>query len=187
MIDYALSSGANYQSPCRYPWSNPCTSYEPDGSAVQNGSNLFDSVTFCLDCHQNQVTSVYRGTLTAINWGPGGDAHGAQAGPQCGFTGAGKIAPYAAGTNYVLSCLDCHEPHGSPNGFLLRQEVNGIQVANLNTAQTKNGSNYLYNFCATCHTIGSHVGPANDCTNICHHYHSGVPVMTPCTPTTKMF
>lgn len=120
-----------YQAPYRFPSGSGV--YEPDGTATFNGTNLADINTFCLDCHQyevpssstvswNPATSV--GKLTAINWLT--EKHGVYN----NSTEAGNVtntrAPY--GTNHVLSCLDCHEGHGSRNDFLLRPEVNGVAL-----------------------------------------------------------
>lgn len=129
----------NYQPPYRY---NSTTSYEPDGYSISDASRTVDYVTFCLDCHQYAINGKARDTI-AINWGFNGDIHGAAA-PQTCCDKGDKKAPYSDGLNYVLSCLDCHEPHGSPNEFLLRQEVNGTQVPNFN-------SHLYYNFCLSCH------------------------------------
>lgn len=143
MNNYAISAGGIYQSPCYYPWGNPCVSFEPDGSATTNGSNLFDTVTFCLDCHNQQIIGS-NGTVSAINWSPSGDVHGGAPSQTCCDKGDKKV-PYMDGINYVLSCLDCHEPHGSPNEYLLRQDVNGTIVPNFDT-------HLYYNLCLSCHT-----------------------------------
>lgn len=46
MSDYSV--GYTYQAPYYF---NSTITYEPDGSATANGSNLTDYVTFCTDCH----------------------------------------------------------------------------------------------------------------------------------------
>ena len=80
MSESALSVGGTYQSPYRY---NSTTTYEPDGSTASDGSNLFNTVTFCLDCHQYSLNSARiaalpdsqkpppagRTTTNIINWG----------------------------------------------------------------------------------------------------------------------
>jgi cytochrome c2 len=137
MSNYATNNFATYQAPYRY---NSSTTYEPDGSStISNGSNLFDTVTFCLDCHSQSA-----GGRAIINWGSTGDLHGSAIRKCCDY--GDKLAPCNETTNYVLSCLDCHEPHGSPNPMLLRQEVNGTNVGIFA------GSAY-WNFCSACHTI----------------------------------
>jgi len=130
----------NYQPPYRF---NSFTIYEPDGDITSDASRTVDYVTFCLDCHQYAINGTARDTI-AINWGLNGDIHGGAA-PQTCCDKGDKKAPYTDGINYVLSCLDCHEPHGSPNESLLRQEVNGAHVPNFDT-------HFYYNLCISCHT-----------------------------------
>lgn len=130
----------NYQPPYRY---NSTSTFEPDGYNISDATRTVDYVTFCLDCHQYAINGTAH-TVAAINWGGNGDIHGA-APPQTCCDKGDKKAPYTDGINYVLSCLDCHEPHGSPNEFLLRQEVNGAQVPNFDM-------HFYYNLCISCHT-----------------------------------
>ncbi len=190
MSDYALLNSSTYQALCRYPWSNPCTSYEPDGSAVQNGSNLFDTVTFCLDCHVNQLNSQIHGTVQAINWSASGNIHGLAPSQNCCNYGD-KKPPYPPDSNtdpgpypnYVLSCLDCHEPHGSPNYYMLRQEVNGTHITTF-----MDSSNHVWDFCSACHqnitngAFGSHAGVNSTATCQCHrHGFAALPKPADCT------
>ena len=187
MTDYALSAGATYQAPCSYPWSTICTSYEPDGSNVTNGSNLFDSVTFCLDCHSSAITTTGQNHYEAsrveiVNWGSNGNIHGARSSSGV-YNYGDKKAPYPADPspptpypNYVLSCLDCHEPHGSPNYCLLRNEVNGTRLStNIGTDMK------AWEFCSACHTniitTGMHLGltPTSGC--MCHRHGDITPTM----------
>jgi len=140
MSDYT----ALYQAPYRY---NSTTTYEPDGSATTNGSNLFNTVTFCLVCHGSSpapYSQRLNRDLNIIDWGPTGDIHG-----QCNQgdnpNPGSPISPYVASNHYVLSCLDCHEPHGSRNEFLLRQEVNGMQIPVITS------SGHWCDFCKACH------------------------------------
>ncbi len=111
---------ANYQAPYRY---NSTTSYEPDGSTVQDGSNLTDFVSFCTDCHNTTYNSIYSTplgrNLRTIDWA--NEKHG-QGAPDRSLS---RDAPYGNSTGLVLSCTDCHEPHGSTNQVLIRPEVNG--------------------------------------------------------------
>lgn len=164
-----------YKATCRYPWSDPCTSFEPDGSTTSDGSNMVDSNYICLDCHQNSIVNITphpetnpAHTLQAIVslstlWT--GDVHGGAYQTCCDW--GDKKAPYTDVNHYTLSCLDCHEPHGSPNEYLLRQEVNGIQIPNFSTHK-------YWNFCNACHTnlgtkhTGS-IGPTTDCWG-CHQH-----------------
>jgi hypothetical protein len=126
--------GTGYQP----PYYTGGTNLEPDGlaavKATQAGKTP-DYNTFCLDCHQNEVPSgktsvnpsTTSGYLTAIDWSSDGEKHGQKA----ATVYISVDAPYTAGAGalgYVLSCLDCHEPHGSPNVFLIRTGVNGGEV-----------------------------------------------------------
>jgi predicted CXXCH cytochrome family protein len=157
MKDYAVSVVATYCAPYRF---GSTTTREPDGcsatsptdctSACANGSGLFDTVNFCQDCHVQSV-----GGRQAINWTATGDIHGVASQVCCNY--GDKKAPYPADPspptpypNYVLSCLDCHEPHGSPNEFLLRQEVNGT-----NNGLVFGTNKQWWNFCSACHTINT--------------------------------
>jgi hypothetical protein len=148
MRDYV--GALTYQAPYRF---GSTAAYEPDGSATTDGSNLTDYVTFCLDCHGQSPTpySTRLGRyLYLINWETSSinSMHGKYLGDESDNT---KKPPYYVSSgkavNHVLSCTDCHEPHGSPNyGFLIRREVNG-GIASV-TANTKSD---WANFCTNCH------------------------------------
>jgi len=149
MSDYA--GALLYQAPYRY---GSTTSYEPDGSSTtQDGSNLTDFVSLCTDCH-NTTNTIYSTTLSR-NLGPidwvttggesGGDKHGIN-GATVGIAIDPPFSPLKYG-QYVLSCTDCHEPHGSPNPYLIRREVNGSLLAGTVGSGTKS---YGY-LCRQCH------------------------------------
>ncbi|MBI5559567.1 MAG: hypothetical protein HY885_18245 [Deltaproteobacteria bacterium] len=185
-----MSAYTSYRPPFYY---GSTTTYEPGGVALHDGSQTTDYNAFCLDCHQYEVPvstpglasmnpNTTAGHLTAINWSASGDMHGQRAriydvggrGSACWGT---IIAPYDAApvkSNYVLSCLDCHDPHGTvlvsgggrPSSYLLRKEVNNNKVDGCGPgAQDFCESD----FCFSCHT-NSHAGPQG-C--IVCHYHSG--------------
>jgi predicted CXXCH cytochrome family protein len=158
----------NYQAPYLF---GSTTTYEPDGSATVNGSNLTDFNTFCTDCHNttNVITSTALGTLKKINWtgtdagALGADIHGQKKGRD-GQNNKGTLkAPYneASLVDITLSCLDCHEPHGSNNAFLLRQEVNGVAIGLQILSDNSNGS--VTQFCQACHNITG-TTPGDPCT-----------------------
>ncbi|MBI5556147.1 MAG: hypothetical protein HY885_00755 [Deltaproteobacteria bacterium] len=174
---------AAYQAPFFY---NSSVVYEPGGSATSNGSLTPDYITFCTDCH-NTTNTIYSTTLVrnlrSINWSTSGDVHGGGSARDA-YSNKGTIkAPYdeASGPNYVLSCLDCHEPHGSSSKYLLRREVNGVAVPQL-TVDTNTDSAWL-TFCAACHDVtvegvgnpcgssvhGGYPMPGTSCVNC--HYH----------------
>ena len=164
MRDKAVSLVGTYCAPYRY---NSTTSREPVGCSAppndcstpcSNGSNLADYVSLCTDCHNSShvIFSTRLGrNLYRVNWSGFGDFHGGRARIDDGgdFGGPGEwgdlLNPYKAGgmLNYVLSCTDCHEPHGSPNEFLLRKTVNGT------TVNTISSSGLWFNWCQACHSI----------------------------------
>jgi hypothetical protein len=140
MDDYAPSS---YQAP--YRDSSGC---EPDGGTCSDltgqAQKTPDYVTFCQDCHSYNMTG-YGLSHTPIDWNM--DKHGKAA-----RTGAYLKLPYDANgtvSNYVLSCLDCHEPHGSPNIFLVRPEVNKGEVTVLTGIGADNKE--WVDLCGKCH------------------------------------
>ncbi|MBW1743663.1 MAG: hypothetical protein JRJ47_09580 [Deltaproteobacteria bacterium] len=144
-----------YQAPY---WSGG-TDYEPGNDPTYDGSNLPDFVNFCYgNCHERSINvskTDHDRALFAINWESDGDQHGKRYTPshvheawtQCG----GLEAPYSADGNgngdYVLSCTDCHEPHGSPNEWVLRTSVNGKD--NINWAEQDG----FLQFCTACHWL----------------------------------
>jgi hypothetical protein len=147
MSDYS----AGYQAPYRY---NSTITYEPDGTATQDGSNLTDFVSFCTDCHNdtNIIFSTDLGrNLHTFSWNI--EKHGAG----IAVDGCPDIlSPYQVAQcgNYVLSCTDCHEPHGSPNIFLVRKVVNSFEVTvDSGTGQGPDGrDNKEWVFlCGNCH------------------------------------
>lgn len=167
----------NYQAPCYRTGTWPCPDavngpFEPANNNISDGSNLPNYRNFCLNnCHRrSNVTSTERGrNLIQVDWSSSGDEHGvADTGGSIGSC----LNPYVncdnSGVNFVLSCTDCHEPHGSQNEWLLRTTVNGTNVS-------VPGANQWLNFCSACHTISQHTAPWNsstDCNSngICHQH-----------------
>ena len=199
----ASSLGGIYCAPYRF---NSTTSREPDGCSApatdcttdcSNGLRLIDYIRLCTDCHN--TTNVIKSTrlgrnLFRINWTSAGDFHGGRwridnGGSPEDFTGpdlewGDLLEPYkdrASGTyasnNFVLSCLDCHEPHGSQNEFLLRKTVNGTQFDNIS------GNGKWFYWCRACHRITlvgvqAHTGPLDEHFNCfdngaCHRHCDG--------------
>jgi len=163
-------AGGYYQAP--YYGSFDSGQYEPAGDGTSDGSNLPDYVTFCMDCHQYAQYDPESGEdVKAIKWGPPwstaetSDIHGAApANTRDGFSigcmaSEGPLrAPYDTyepnESNYVLSCLDCHEPHGSyQRPHLIRVEINGELVADGSEVE----------ICERCHAMNHPYGACNGC------------------------
>jgi len=162
---YELTSDANgtYQAPYRVGK----TTYEPAGDQTADGTNLPGFANFCWQCHRfATVYSTERlANLRAVDWTIAGNIHGVKANGLSDTAGH-TIAPYTADdtTNYVLSCTDCHEPHGSTNEWLLRTCVNGKD----NISITQAGR--WYELCTACHQTTSwsnHDNTVADCST-CH-------------------
>ena len=152
---------SNYQAPFRY---GTTTSYEPDGSTTQDGSNLTDYNTFCTDCH-NSTNTIYSSTLGRdlykIDWSQ--HKHGtANADGDIDMKG-----PYNATFGKVLACTDCHEPHGSPNNYLIRAEVNGTALSGTVASGTKD----LGYLCRQCHQDDAAAGCGTSRTNYWEYAH----------------
>jgi len=93
--------------------------------------------------------------------------------PDDGVPDSAKLCgdpPYPSGGplyGTVLSCLDCHEPHGSLNETLIRREVNGGDTLTVNSITQagcpKPADEYtkvMANLCNRCHNDDSEVAPA---------------------------
>ncbi len=189
--DYADKFGGVYRPPYMY---GSTSTYEPAGSDMHDGSKVPDYNTFCLDCHKYQVPTKRPinhtrvagyidppppGYLAAIKWGSDGDIHGGRPrrhpvdyDPDHWGTIQAPFNVAPVQPNYVLSCLDCHEPHGTEmlgggqvkgTSYLLRKEVNNNEVDVIG-----GGMNEM-DFCLSCHTR-NHCGGPRGCLQC--HYHS---------------
>jgi hypothetical protein len=156
----------DYQAPYygSGPWDPVNGPFEPANDDTYDGSNLVDFVWFCgYQCHRK--TSV-PGVLE-VNWSIAGDtawpgtpsAHGKLAANGGGF-GVLK-APYneASRGDYMLSCTDCHEPHGSTNPTLLRTTVNGVSGLSTGAEGSSSAGGYWLDFCEACHEIYNEEDP----------------------------
>jgi hypothetical protein len=157
MSDWA--SAYVYQAPYRVGG----TTYEPAGDATADGSNLPNFVDACAQtCHRKDIDAT-NGPI-AVNWKlsssdtwPGTPSkHGRAAADNAAGDWGWLKPPYSESSrgDYVLSCTDCHETHGSTNATLLRTTVNS--VAGLTTGDK--GCNYpdggyWYYWCQTCHDL----------------------------------
>jgi hypothetical protein len=179
MYDYATSVGGTYQAP--YYGNTSDTQFEPSGNASpSDGSDLPDYATFCLDCHQYQQYDSERGeSVIDIDWSTSGDRHGGYPANDCTspLQNEGSVrAPYTdfPYSNYVLSCLDCHEPHGTQKRFdLVRRMINGEDVASVNKDVW--GACEVQDWlpiCDRCHTIDE--DHRNDAACPSCHYHGAL-------------
>ena len=171
-----------------YVGANPTqttTQHEPDGrdydQAGANGSNVPDYVIFCTDCH-NESNSIYSATLgrvlSTIDWaseehGQGNDQGGQKGDRTAPYTEDGTRNTGEKDANFVLSCMDCHEPHGSASEYLLRTQVNGLMETTVtddlgnsisaryggttNSVAIEYPGEWVF-FCSTCHDINPHGG-----------------------------
>jgi len=179
------ASPDTYQAPYYYGGTN----HEPEGDGTDDGSNMPDYVTFCTDCHNSSNTiwsNELDRNLYRFDWAT--EKHGrAAASNGSGYTDL--RSPYEdtkCGT-YVLSCTDCHEPHGAPNTHLIRREVNRFRPSipggrgewtNLCEAchdyrghDDYTGPHYKIlqqGYCSVCHIPGDGNHPCTNC-----HYHGG--------------
>ncbi|MFC1843898.1 hypothetical protein ACFLZ5_03835 [Thermodesulfobacteriota bacterium] len=128
-------------------------SREPAGIGEEAGGNTPDYVSFCTSCHNPNKTiwsTTLNRELKKINWditGLNQEKHGA-----LGRDGTNNFRePYlTAGNtknNFILSCLDCHEAHGSENIMLIRRRVNGENLEGI-----VDSTDTMSYFCKRCHT-----------------------------------
>jgi len=181
MYQYAVDAAPDpapdnyYQAPYRF---GSTVTFEPDGSATQDGSNLTDFNTFCTDCHNatNAITSTNLGRqLKFIDWSTEKHGNGDADTSLCGNN------PYATTMGKVLSCTDCHEPHGSPNAFLIRKEVNGSVLGSSIGSFATTDWHYL---CQKCHMYDAPINGAClvDRYYITHHSNEGCNTDRPYNP-----
>ena len=123
--------------------------------------NRSDIIPFCLECHY-----IVQGDSAIITWNSGtiddNDVHGDR-----NITGAAVLDVLdginpdditEVDGNYSISCIVCHEPHGTSNVMLIREEVNGAALDPITTiAQTgctpayPPGNKELGYLCNRCH------------------------------------
>jgi hypothetical protein len=175
MDAYAASVSGTYMAPYH---GNGSGTHEPAGDGISDGSNLPDYVTFCMDCHKDfQYDPLRDKSVKAIVWdysyGPKPNRHGAYPANDCtswltdeSTTRAPFIDPDA---NYVLSCLDCHEPHGTKKRFhLIRRMINGEEVTAVGKDSWGNcETNDWLPICERCHEVNH---PQNACCSCCHQH-----------------
>ncbi len=186
----AQTMGGVYGTQYEPPYSSSGFREPATSSAATGGANTPDYVALCTDCH-NSTNTIYSTTLgrnlIKIDWNSAttGDQHGRY--PYFSNGTRTVKSPYSqtSGTNYVLSCLNCHEPHGSTNITLLRRRVNGGDLAvvgaittplpnPLSPASTGNNNNRELGYlCMRCHQQDSGTGTSTSnppkWENVHHH------------------
>lgn len=161
-----LMSAYSYEA----PYSNTGTlKREPDNGTTTDGSKTPDYVGFCTDCHTSANTiwsTTLNRNLRVINWAVDGEKHG---GYPRDNNPTNFREPYdtaaSSKSNFVFSCLDCHEPHGSTNIALIRRRVNGADLSGAIST-----FNALGPLCNRCHTGGMEA---------IHHTVAGAPYPSP--------
>jgi hypothetical protein len=66
--------------------------------------------------------------------------------------------------DYVLSCLDCHEAHGSSNPHMLRTTVNGVS----GLTYDRDDNNSVQAWCEACHVLNTFTQEQEDFCRTCH-------------------
>ena len=138
------------------------TTFEPAGSsdAAASRASTPDYVAFCTTCHTTTNTifsTTLNRNLEPIDWSSTGDKHGLRLMDGSVSTKEPFDTP-SSGTNFVLSCLDCHEAHGSQNIMLLRRRANG---SNLTSTITSSDGNEWGLLCLNCHIDDEANGSGN--------------------------
>lgn len=169
-----MSSFLSYEAPYAFT-----TNREPAGVGNADGSNTPDYVGFCSSCHdQNNViwSTTLNREVKKINWGNTGlgtNKHGELTREGNNSFREPYLTAAAIKTNYVLSCLDCHEPHGAANIMLLRSRVNGENLESELTTTDVMGF-----LCKRCHSddliAAAGTGAANGWEYV-HHLATGAP------------
>jgi len=142
------SYGTGYQPPL---YDGSTTLLEPDGlstSATTQAGKTPNYNAFCTDCHNstNVIYSTELGrNLRTFDWSQ--EVHGEDTASDDSSWSAEMRSPYSDSNlgSYVLSCMDCHEPHGSSNAYLIRTSINAGSVS------LPSGSSNWDNVCSRCH------------------------------------
>jgi hypothetical protein len=172
---------SNYLAGYEAPYSLG-TDREPAGEGAPNGSNTPDYAGFCTTCHDydNIIASTSLGRdIRPINWDDASydsvtlhDKHGTA--PRDGADNLRDPYSLAGNTNFVLSCLDCHESHGSENTMMLRRRINGEDLEGVVTEVSTETKSYV---CKRCHPddLAAGEGSNPDTWEYVHHLVADAP------------
>jgi hypothetical protein len=173
-----MSNYTSYEAPLAF-----ADIREPAGIGEADGGNTPDYVSFCTSCHKPDNTllsTTLNREVKKINWetlGPQLDKHGAQLRDGADFFREPYAGAAALKSNFVLSCLDCHETHGSPNTMMLRRRINGENLEGV--VDTIDAMSYV---CKRCHlddlAAAAGTGEA-DRWEYVHHSAPGAPYSQP--------
>lgn len=162
-----MTSYFNYEAP--YAFS---TTREPAGIGDVDGGNTPDYVGFCTSCHNpdTTLTSTTLGRdLKMFSWSSIGlnqDKHGALVRDGASYLREPYLSAATNKSNFVLSCLDCHESHGSASIMLLRSRINGENLEG--TVDTTDNLSYV---CKRCHADDLAAAAGTGATNKWEYIH----------------
>lgn len=170
-----MSAHSGYEAPFAFALSGE---REPAGAGEAGGGNTPDYVGFCTTCHNpdNIIPSTtLNREIKKIDWGDLGvnrDKHGAHSRDGDNHFREPYVSAAAVKSNFLLSCLDCHESHGSENIMLLRRRINGENLEG--TVSSTDAMSYA---CKRCHKddlAATGTGQANRWEYV-HHDAAGAP------------
>lgn len=111
--DLGMGAGTNVQGGvyelAKVPNKVGFTTTQSENGAVLNGGGI-DAMGGNTSVPMTSIHTV--NGATGIAWGEGTTGH----------------SPTSGGTNMIMDCASCHDPHGSSNYRILKDEVNGVKV-----------------------------------------------------------
>jgi len=162
------------------PFASSTATREPaDTASPTDGSKTPDYAGFCSTCHNENTaissTNNLNRDLVKVNWTDSGllqNKHG-----ELGRDGSNSFRePYATAAasynNFILSCTDCHEAHGSENVVLLRRRINGEDLEGVVTESVTETMAYV---CKRCHLDDFAAGQSASDDNTWEYVHHLVP------------
>ncbi len=106
-----------------------------------------DIIPFCLDCHdeiQNDSVEIIWNSVTITDNDIHGDRNITDTVGLEALDGINDGDITNTEGNYTISCIVCHEPHGTSNVMLIREEVNGGSVSGIIPYETTNWEDLCY-------------------------------------------